>query len=544
MTSRTLTGLGALISLGLLPACSSSSGGTTATTDSGAPDASFVGPDGGEMDSAVDSGGGDGGVAESGTPEGSVPEASVPDAGGTDSGVVEGGSGDGGVCTPTTAGWNGGPVTISTGASCTLAQSIAANLTLSTSQCAVYDAPMGLSVGGTASPTLTIGPGVTVAFGSGTGLQVGSDSGGNPVPGGLVVQGTACSPVVFTSDVAVAPKAGDWGTAQLKYETLSTSSISNLIVQYAGGNDTGSPTVAASLLVNGTGGDFRLPLTNVTASNNYASGIVFLSRHTGPSSTSSGTLTVTDWPATADPFQIDADGAGMLAPVHLSTGSTPNGFVHLHPSNADVPTVSASEHWPSIAPLAYVLGETGDQDSLTIDSVGGTAAILTIDAPNTIRLGNDFLIIADYNVSGLGGLQANGTTANPIVFTSLSGLPQPGAWAGISLDYPGSVLSSLSYVTIDSAGSSINEAVTCGSQPAGGIALVYGSGFSLACLAAPTLSNITFTNMPSAAYGFLATNVSQATATALATTDGNTFPSSASAVFTCPEPAGSWQCGN
>jgi hypothetical protein len=467
-----------------------------------------------------------------------------------------GDSGDGGTCTPKTAGANGGPVTISSGAACSLAQAVTADRTLSTSECAVYDAPMGLSVGGSASPTLTIGPGVTIAFGSGYGLQVGFDIGASAsAPGGLVVQGTECAPVVFTTDVAVAPKAGDWGVAHLEYQVLPTSSISNLILQYAGGVDDSDPSVSASLFVDagvpgGAYGDIAVSLSNVRASNNYAAGMVFFGQHTGPSTASSGTLTVTDWPATSDPFKIFWDSAGMLSSVHLSTGTTPDGFVHLYCSGDFGQAVDVTQTWPSIAPLAYVLGESSDgTNAINIQSSGGTTAILTIAAPNTLRLGSQFWIQVDPYGLAAGALIANGTISKPIVFTSLSGSPDPGSWSGITLDYPGAGMSSITYATIDSAGSGTVE-VGCGDVITNGAISLLGTAAG-DCVAAPTLSNITFTNLPPETYGILAINVSQTTATALATTDGNTFSSmSSNLVYTCPDPDGCgpggsapfWQC--
>jgi hypothetical protein len=303
----------------------SSKNGEGGHTDSGQSDSGKNG--GGGTDSGKN---GDGGSGKNG------------DGGGADSGK-NGDGGGGGAC-PSTAGANGEAVTISAGAACTLAQELTADRTLSVSECAVYDAPNGLSVGGNGgisqgqdtSPVLTIGPGVTVAFGTGTGLQVGaSESVTNN--GGLIVQGTECAPVVFTTNVATAPKPGDWGTAQLDYQTLGTSSISHLILQYAGGADNAraNNVPAASLLLDGSGGDFTVPISDVTASHNYSGGIVFFGVQTGLSATSSGTLTVTDWKATADPFAMDVNMAGALSAVNLSTGSTTGGFVHLFQSDGN-----------------------------------------------------------------------------------------------------------------------------------------------------------------------------------------------------------------
>jgi hypothetical protein len=181
-----------------------------------------------------------------------------------------------------------------------------------------------------------------------------------------------------------------------------------------------------------------------------------------------------------------------------------------------------------------VLGEDQDNSTLNIDSAGGTAAILTIAAPNTVRIGGALTLAVDNNETGLGGLVANGSAGKPILFTSLSGLPEPGAWSGIQLFFPGSGVSSLTDVTIDSAGT----LAYCSGQ---GAIWLLPLGDQDDCVAAPTLSDITFTNLPSGAAGILASNVSPSLATALSN-DGDTVPNANSVVYTCPEPPGDWQC--
>jgi hypothetical protein len=512
-----------LLTAGLL--CGCGGGGGNETADGGNSDALASSEGGGSKDGGKgksDSGSKDGGTKDGGTKDGGTENGdSSSNEGGKEKG--DSGSNEGGSCTPTTAGANGQAVTISSGTtyadggnSCVLAPNVTADLTLSASQCKIYDAPGGLSVGGSASPTLTIGPGVTVAFGRGTMFYVGSDAAG---AGGLVVQGSACAPVVFTTDVAVAPAAGDWGQVALESQTLPTSSVSNLIVQYAGANVIYGFALASSLLVS----DVQVPLSNVTLSNNAATGFWFSGLHAGPSPASSGTLTVTDWPTTSDPFIIDCDAAGLLSSVHLSTRSAPNGYVHLTSDPIDV-----SEHWPSISPLYYALGLLNDSSQVKIGNSGGADTVtLTIDAPNTLRLGNGFVI--DVDEGALGALQVNGSGSSPILFTSLTGVPAPGIWNGMQFDYAaGAPPSSISNVTIDSAG---GFGINCTAGAVQGAILLEDLGVNGSCVSAPTLTDITFTSLPSGAYGFLATNVSPATATALASTDGNVFPSSSQGVY-------------
>lgn len=410
----------------------------------------------------------------------------------------------------------------SEGAGCTLASQVDTNLTLSPATCAVYDAPNGLTVGATGGPVLTIEAGVTVAFGPGTQLSVG----GSALSGGLVVQGTTGNPVVFTSDGAT-PKAGDWGGVDLQSQTLTTSSISGLIVQYGGNSVNAGPlevySASASFLFDGSNGDFTVPLSNVTVSNNAATAIAFWGQHTGPGSSSSGTLLVTDWATDADPFFVFPDAVALLSTVTVSTGSTAGGYVDVVEPGVVPNVVDVTETWPSIAPLSYVLGETTyGAVELDITAPGAQTTILTIDAPNTLRFGGSFDLKVDPQGTGLAGLHATGTSAAPITFTCIPSSPQPGSWDGIEFDY-GTLNnnSSLDDVTIDSAGGF--------TSPATGALLLQGTDEG-ACVPGPTLSGVIFTNLPAGAYGILATDVTSTTANTYSTT--NTFPAGSSGVYT------------
>lgn len=425
--------------------------------------------------------------------------------------------------TPGAQGQSVASVVQTEGAGCTLAQQVNANLTLSRATCAVYDAPNGLSVGGPTGPVLTVEAGVAVAFGPGTQLSVGGSQGS----GGLVVNGTTSSPVVFTSD-GPTPKAGDWGGVDLQSLTSATSNISSLIVHYGGNAANAGPlmtSTAAALLLDGSNGDFTISLSDITVSHNAGTGIAFFGQHTGPASASSGTLTVTDWAAVADPFFIFPDAVALLSSVTLSTGTTPGGYVDVVAPGVIPNVVDMAEHWPSIAPLTYVLGQpTYGALELDVVAMGAQSTILTIDAPNTVRFGGAFDLKVDPQGDGLAGLHAAGTAAAPILFESLAAGPQPGSWQGIEFDY-GTLNnnSSLQNVTIDSAGGFTN--------PATGAILLQGTDQG-ACVPGPTLTGVTFTNLPSGAYGILATDVTGATADTYSTT--NTFPSGSPGVYTPP----------
>jgi hypothetical protein len=99
----------------------------------------------------------------------------------------------------------------------------------------------GVHVGGLAptfvpNVTLTLGPGVTLAFLGLTGppMVVFGDQGqSNDKNAALVVQGTPSAPVTFTSGAA-SPAPGDW--AGLWLVTSNGSQIDNAIIEYAGGD--------------------------------------------------------------------------------------------------------------------------------------------------------------------------------------------------------------------------------------------------------------------------------------------------------------------
>ena len=250
---------------------------------------------------------------------------------------------------------------------------------------------------------------------------------------------------------------------------------------------------------------------------------------------------MTDWPQASDPFKIFADAAGM--PVGASVDRK-----HCQRLRASLPVRRLRRRDRRHADVAVHCAarlrarRSRRQHQHEHSGLGGTAAVSTIAAPERAAARRRaFYINVNPGGSGQGALVANGTASNPIVFTSLSGAPNPGSWAGIQLNFPGSGLSSISHATIDSAGSGYNEA--CSPMVAAAVLL---SGVSAtSCVAAPTLSDLTFSNLPPAAVSILAADVTPTVATALATTDGNTFPSTSSGVATCTGelgPNNNWEC--
>jgi hypothetical protein len=130
--------------------------------------------------------------------------------------------------------------------------------------------------------TLTIDPGVTVTFEAGGSLRIDPITGTNPATGALIANGTAASPIVFTS-AAATPAAGDWQGIWFGELVDPTSSIQFAHVQYAGGtsvSQSGSCVYPAQSIINDAairimGG--ALPasqfITNTTVSDSARHGI-------------------------------------------------------------------------------------------------------------------------------------------------------------------------------------------------------------------------------------------------------------------------------
>ena len=82
--------------------------------------------------------------------------------------------------------------------------------------------------------TLTIEPGVVLAFEHGGSLRIDPTLGEMPAAGTLVAVGTADKPIVFTS-TATTPAAGDWLGIWLGQLVRSATRIDHVRVEYAGG---------------------------------------------------------------------------------------------------------------------------------------------------------------------------------------------------------------------------------------------------------------------------------------------------------------------
>jgi flagellar hook assembly protein FlgD len=304
-----------------------------------------------------------------------------------------------------------------------------------------YIVTSNVVVQGTAAPVLTIEPGVTVKFNSGIEMLVNYQAAGS-----LQANGTASAPIVFTSNAA-SPVAGSW--RGLYFGTASagqSSSVTYATIEYGGV----SATQRAGIMVSaGT-----LTLDHLTIRTNLIGGIYV----TG------GTVSVTNSTISGN------SGAGIYlsnsVPITLGgdaiTGNS--GYAVSVPGTAqitDLSGMSASGNGTGRDSIEIRGGTVTSNLTLntcalpyvvngTLQVEGSSAPVLTIQPGSTLKFASGQQLLVNYNSRG--GLQANGTAASPILFTSASGTAA-GGWLGI---YTGSAAnppaSSLTYATVENGG--------------------------------------------------------------------------------------------
>ena len=316
-----------------------------------------------------------------------------------------------------------------------------------------YVATNWVSVGGTASPVLTIQAGVTVKFTSGGTLMV-----ANGGAGGINVQGTTAQHVTFTSSTGTTP--GYWDSIQLFASTTASSSMtyadvlysargiifagsgsptfSNVKVQNASQTgftvQSGSPTISAATLTNNKWG---LAVTGGTPTINGSSAI---------SSNTQGGATVSV-PA-APSFQTVTFASNVGYPLSQDAGVTFGTMsgVTVSGNTTDAvemrgTTITANTTWKNFS-VPYV--------ATNWVSVGSAATpVLTIQAGVTVKFtSGGALLIAN---GGAGGIAAIGTAAQPITFTANTQSPVAGYWWGLQV-YAGTTAgSSIRYASVSYA---------------------------------------------------------------------------------------------
>ena len=95
-----------------------------------------------------------------------------------------------------------------------------------------YVALVDIIVEGAGGPVMTLPAGTQVSMEAGRSFTVGTCGAGGA--GTLIANGTAASPIRFTSNATV-PAAGDWGQLYIACTASANTRVSNAIVEYGGG---------------------------------------------------------------------------------------------------------------------------------------------------------------------------------------------------------------------------------------------------------------------------------------------------------------------
>ena len=290
------------------------------------------------------------------------------------------------------------------------------------------------------APVLTIAAGNTIRFNSGAQLSC-----NHSARGAIQAIGTASEPILFTSNGTATP--GYWqGLWFGPSADGPQSNITHATIEYGGSN------------AGGRGGATVHTLTpvfdHVTFRDNAHAGLRLIS----------GSAVLLDSTITANGGHgINASGgtsltltnvaftnnSGFAATLPVSVGltdatnltATGNSGGNAIEYRAGV--ITANTTWP-LSDIPYVV--TG-----TIDVMHSSAPVLTIAAGNTIRFNGGAQLSCNHSAKG--AIQAVGTSAQPILFTSntsaVAGAWQ-GLWFGPAADGP---QSNIAYATIEYGGS-------------------------------------------------------------------------------------------
>ena len=276
-----------------------------------------------------------------------------------------------------------------------------------------YEIDGSLRVEGASSPTLTLTAGSTLLFTNGGELLVGYND-----YGGLNAVGTSSEPIIFSSAAAV-PSPGDWVGVYFDALTLAGSTMEYCIVEYAG-YDSGWGEGDGGIMIEGDSGSgtsvkvANCTIRNIGAGGSGAFGILLAWGGSFASGSSGNTVTDCD----GYPIRIDARFAHTLE----SGTYTGNGIDRILVDTYYEVTDSGTWINPGIP---YEIDGT-----LQIE--GSSNPVLTLTAGSTLLFKSGGELLVGYN--DYGGLNAVGTSSEPITFSSASASPSAGDWLGITFD--------------------------------------------------------------------------------------------------------------
>jgi hypothetical protein len=263
-------------------------------------------------------------------------------------------------------------------------------------------------VEGKDSPILTIEAGAVVRFENGASLWIGENA-----PGGLVAEGTAEKPIVFTADTAGA-QPGFWQGIQLRPQTLKgRATLVHTRIEYAGGTE-------GALRVQGGSTPITATVRQTEIKHSAYAGLLL--RDGGRLSGESGELKITGTKTTPDgggaPIVTDAYGSHAL-PLGDYKGNDLDTV--LLSTNSSSTSVTTPTSWRSLG-VPYTA-------EISVYVEGTANPTLTIEPGVQTVWAKDTGLYVGENERG--GLVAEGTKEKPISFSSE--LERQGSWYGISL---------------------------------------------------------------------------------------------------------------
>lgn len=271
-----------------------------------------------------------------------------------------------------------------------------------------------VTVAGSSGLTLTIEAGAVVQFNPGTALIIGSGSYGS-----LVANGSAAT-IIFTSSSAT-PAAGDWKGITFSTYAQSATSLTNVVVEYAG-NTTGAA-------INVNVGNV-LKMADSVIQNTAGTGVVFADA-AYPATYTGNTITG----STGYPLEIYGDYVRFLPTGNSYAGNGVDAIKVM----GDTVGVSGTWNNPGVP---YEL-----QGDITVSGSSGLA--LTIAPGSVLAFAPGTAM--NIGISSYASLIANGSTG-AITFTSAAGSPSAGDWKGITFGAYTQTASMLDNVVVEYGG--------------------------------------------------------------------------------------------
>ena len=333
--------------------------------------------------------------------------------------------------------------------------------------------------------TLTVEPGVEVRFHAGVTLTISGTSSTNR--GALDARGTELAPILFTSNQTTHTR-GFWaGIAIQSFAADNLTFLENATIEYAGGNgglyvNQAEPTIRSSIFRESSTHGVQLATSNARIEGSQFN-----------SNSDNGVLVSGGFPTLVSPTFANNGKYGLFtssgvptieAPTFASNGYRParlhldsevTGGVFTGTLTHEIEIIANSTQTRDVTlplrvdgtsglPMKYVVA-TG----FTVQGQSGADLVttLTIEPGVELRMAGGSTITIGTSTSTLpGALDARGTAALPIVFTSNQTVKTRGSWNCIVFNnFASDTLTALENVTVEYGGASGNVLVNSASFP-------------------------------------------------------------------------------